>query len=666
MRHPWQIWLTYLASLAVVVAGVGWLSVRALEADRAEASARQQAEVEEKTRLALWRMDSNKAPLIFDANARAYFAYMTVYPAERAYGRTFNGKTPSESPMLLSSLAAPVDPEVLVHFQFDPEGRLTSPQVPSGRVREQTVPRFLSLEQVDQAERHLNRLRGIAQVETLLAELPPVEAPPTQLQLQIAAGNTAVPLSQAPAPPTVQSNSSRAASRNDAQQSVPQGDYYSGAANAGYGIQQQAGGPQSRQPQAQQLNAEPNDPAREQRARGDSEFQARSQYVANSLNTSALRSGNYNSDLSQLIVPDDIAAPSAAAEVRASRMAPRWVENELILARRVSVNGRQYVQGCLLDWPLIRKNLLADIADLLPEADLVPFNGVPENGLSRLMASLPVRLLPGDMPTVATEGLSPTHQSLIITWASMLAGALAVAVLLQGVMTLSERRASFVSAVTHELRTPLTTFRMYAEMLSEGMITDDESRRRYLNTLRVEADRLTHLVENVLAYARLERGGAGGRIAPVTVGAILHQADRLADRAGQVGLELLIEADEKTLAATAMADASAIEQILFNLVDNACKYATPADNRALHLEVDLDSRNVRFRVRDHGPGIPLDRRALLFQPFRKSADDAARSAPGVGLGLALSRRLARQMNGELRYEQNGEPGACFVLTLPRA
>jgi signal transduction histidine kinase len=174
-------------------------------------------------------------------------------------------------------------------------------------------------------------------------------------------------------------------------------------------------------------------------------------------------------------------------------------------------------------------------------------------------------------------------------------------------------------------------------------------------------------VENVLAYARLERGGPGGRIAPVNVATILHKGgDRLADRAQQAGLQLLIEADETTLAASAEADASAVEQILFNLVDNACKYAQAATNRSLHLEADVDPRRVRLRVRDHGPGISAAQRARLFQPFRKSADDAARSAPGVGLGLALSRRLARQMRGDLRYEENGERGACFVLTLPRA
>ena len=127
---------------------------------------------------------------------------------------------------------------------------------------------------------------------------------------------------------------------------------------------------------------------------------------------------------------------------------------------------------------------------------------------------------------------------------------------------------------------------MYAEMLAEGMVEDEANRRRYLQTLRLEADRLTHLVENVLAYARLERGRPEGRIGPISVATILQHGDRLSERLLQSGLELLIDADQCTQSARALADASAVEQILFNLVDNACKYASSTGNHLLHLEAD--------------------------------------------------------------------------------
>jgi signal transduction histidine kinase len=208
---------------------------------------------------------------------------------------------------------------------------------------------------------------------------------------------------------------------------------------------------------------------------------------------------------------------------------------------------------------------------------------------------------------------------------------------------------------------------MYAEMLFEGMVPDEGTRRRYLGTLCVEADRLTHLVENVLAYARLERGRPGQRCVPITLNELLQTTtDRLRDRAAQAGLELAMDADEGLRARRVLADAAAVEQILFNLVDNACKYAVGASNRTLHLDVEADADRVRFRFHDHGPGISRAERRRLFQPFHKSAREAAQTAPGVGLGLALSRRLARDMHGDLKLDDRIVDGAGFVLTLPAA
>src|SRR5690606_17536964 len=103
----------------------------------------------------------------------------------------------------------------------------------------------------------------------------------------------------------------------------------------------------------------------------------------------------------------------------------------------------------------------------------------------------------------------------------------------------------------------------------------EADRRRYLETLRVEADRLTHLVANVLAYARLERTSTDGRVETISVEELLYVATgRLADRAAQKDLALSCEPAGDVLGKFVMADPAAVEQILFNLVDNACKYAS--------------------------------------------------------------------------------------------
>jgi signal transduction histidine kinase len=269
------------------------------------------------------------------------------------------------------------------------------------------------------------------------------------------------------------------------------------------------------------------------------------------------------------------------------------------------------------------------------------------------------------LPVAPGDGWSPARITLAVAWICVLFAVAAVAVLLVGTVSLSERRAAFVSAVTHEMRTPLTTFQMYTEMLGEGMVADEEKRSRYVTTLRVEAGRLGHLIENVLSYARLERGRHAARLDRVPVKAILDGAtDRLRGRAEQAGMSLVVENGDPE--AAVRADPSAVEQILFNLVDNACKYAAPATDRRIHLAAADTNGRIRFSVRDHGPGVPDTDRRRLFRPFSKSAREAASTAPGVGLGLALSRRLARRMGGELRVEDGTGEGAHFTLELPRA
>jgi K+-sensing histidine kinase KdpD len=131
-------------------------------------------------------------------------------------------------------------------------------------------------------------------------------------------------------------------------------------------------------------------------------------------------------------------------------------------------------------------------------------------------------------------------------------------------------------------------------------------------------------------------------------------------------MEIQVDADEAVAATRVTVDAGAVEQILFNLVDNACKYAAPsAIDRIIHLEaLPEQGRLAMLRVRDHGEGISEAGARRLFQPFSKSATEAAHTAPGVGLGLALCRRLSRSLGGDLRRDASVRNGAAFVLSLP--
>jgi len=598
MKRTGLLWSAFAVCLAVVLAAMAWVSGTALRLDEAEARARQQAALEENVRLALWRMDSALAPLLAQESARPYFTYHTFLPLERAYGRMFNRARPPGEMLVPSPLLSEVSPCVRVHFQFDPDGRLTGPRAPAPNEVGLAVPRYLSQDAVRKAEQELGRIKALTDRTRLMALLP--ESAPARLDLVAA-----------PWAANVYDFAAEPAGRNDPRN----------------------------------------------RSRAAVEFSQRGQAIVQ--NTAAtVQSQAENSLFEPLASPTDIGGVL---------MAPRWLDGELILARRVTVGGQQYVQGCLLDWPAIQKWLRETVQDLLPEADLEPVADAPAEEEARLLAALPVRLVPGSIDPAGGGPASPIHLTLFVAWACVLVAAGAVAGLLAGVIRLSERRAAFVSAVTHELRTPLTTFHMYTEMLTAGMVPDADRQQDYLKTLRVEASRLSHLVENVLAYARLERGRTSGRVETLSLARLIDPIrSRLADRAAQAGMELAVEAGDGAREAKVRANPSAVEQILFNLVDNACKYAAGAADKRIHLSVQRAGDGARIAVRDHGPGISGPAARRLFRPFSKSAREAANSAPGVGLGLALSHRLAGDMGGRLDLDHHGADGACFVLSLPAA
>ncbi len=353
----------------------------------------------------------------------------------------------------------------------------------------------------------------------------------------------------------------------------------------------------------------------------------------------------------------------AAADVRGVPMTPLWLKDNLILARRGSAGGREYVQGCLLDWAEIRESLANLVRDLLPEATFEPVPSHAEVDATRMLAALPLRIVPGALPAEEAAGLSPLLLSLAVAWACLAATVVTVACLLAGILRLSNRRASFVTAVTHELRTPLTTFQMYVEMMAEGMVTDVEQSRHYLKTLQAEAARLTHMVENVLAYARLERGRTNGHVESIGLGELLDRVqDRLVQRAEPAGMEIVIQGEP-----SGASNASRPTSRPSNRSSSTWS-TTPASMRRPPRTSGSRSSCVRrpvreIRVRDHGPGLPPARRKGWFRSFSKSAQEAAHSAPGIGLGLALSRRLARHMGGDLRLESGEGTGACFVLRL---
>ncbi|MCA9032294.1 MAG: HAMP domain-containing histidine kinase [Planctomycetaceae bacterium] len=340
---------------------------------------------------------------------------------------------------------------------------------------------------------------------------------------------------------------------------------------------------------------------------------------------------------------------------------PLWLDGRLIIARRARVGGLDVVQGVWLDWDALRRDLLEEIDDLFPEARLEPIIAADTETTGNVLAAIPVALLVDDV-VVARSGWSNQTVALIGAWLGLVVAIGSVGYLLYAVSSLSERRAAFVSAVTHELRTPLTTFQLYSDMLAEGVIQDPQQKKEYLETLRSEATRLGHLVENVLAYARLEnRPRAPQQL--ISFADLMQQIiPRLKQRT--VSIDGTFQSPTDFPEVQVKVDASVIEQILFNLIDNACKYGVRRENAVIGIETTIEGKCVHVDVFDNGPGIDPQVKGRLFQPFSKSDREAAATVPGLGLGLSLSLGLAKQQGGSLTLVDTSKPGARFRLELP--
>lgn len=374
----------------------------------------------------------------------------------------------------------------------------------------------------------------------------------------------------------------------------------------------------------------------------------------------------------------EIWPPPQPGPLRAAwRTDPASGSPELLLYRTVRLSGDQVVvQGLWLDWPSLRRHLLGEVLDLLPGADLAPVD--PEQGARavaggdspRRLAAIPAVLQPSPLPPPPSPRVTPARLMLVMAWMAVLIAAVALGLVLRTAAGLAERRARFVSAVTHELRTPLTSFRLYTRLLS-GSADDPEKRRAHLEVLSGEAERLQRTVENVLAYAQLERRDTTS-CRPCRLDALLDRVrGPLARRLELAGLKLEIDDTEAEPGAVVLVDEDAVERILLNLADNTCRHGAPEGATRLRIGVRAPApgsggrrREAGFIVSDDGPGVPDHLRSQIFDAFRGAGGE--RSGGGLGLGLALCRSLARAQGGELELleddPQRGR-GAAFSLRL---
>jgi signal transduction histidine kinase len=361
------------------------------------------------------------------------------------------------------------------------------------------------------------------------------------------------------------------------------------------------------------------------------------------------------------------APPAPPLAVHLGSMRTKWLTDSdgkelLVVVRPARLENKTVYQGVLLDWDHLRTLLREEVADDFPEADLVPSREATE-APQHQMTALPARFDAGPLPALKPLGWTPLRIGLCLAWLAALAALVAVWLGGWSLIDLSERRIRFVSAVTHELRTPLTSLRLYLDMLTTGMVKDEEQKQQYLTTLSHESNRLNQLIENVLDFAKLEKRAGTAVIAPTPVSEIIETIrESWTERLAADGKELVI-VSTATPGQLIKTDPRVAQQILCNLIDNARKYSPGAADPRIWLWVKPSGRMIAFEVEDRGPGIPLAERRSIFRPFHRGGTSGATG--GAGLGLALAKQWAETLGGKLVYRPaDGGTGACFRLELP--
>jgi signal transduction histidine kinase len=225
----------------------------------------------------------------------------------------------------------------------------------------------------------------------------------------------------------------------------------------------------------------------------------------------------------------------------------------------------------------------------------------------------------------------------------------------------------FVAGISHEFCTPLAVICSAGANLADGVVTKDPKTQHYGNLIRKEGQRLSELVEQVLGFSQAESGWTHYDLQPIDVQDVIMHSAAACDAAikqADCELELHIEPNLPPI----MADPSALERCMRNLIGNAVKYGRK--NGWIGIFVDRGENEggaqLRIRVMDKGPGIKSADLPHIFEPFYRSKDAVEARVHGAGLGLSLVKRIIEEHSGKINVESTPGSGACFTLLVPIA
>lgn len=355
--------------------------------------------------------------------------------------------------------------------------------------------------------------------------------------------------------------------------------------------------------------------------------------------------------------------------------------SHIIFYRNVKRGSEIFVQGFIVELRTYLSNLIQNEIKFYPqeqnlslefsshEKKLFTYGDHKPGAATLLTAPLPSPLANISLSIYVTQKQrAPGSGMLMFLGIAMLlvlgGGLICVYKLTQGQLALASKRQDFVSAVSHELKTPLTAIRMYAELLQNSWVANEEKKQKYYNQIASETERLTRLIQNVLNLSKLDGNRWNVQLRKDRPKAVLD--DFIATYSKNVekqGFELTVSSDTDIKEIAILMDRDAIMQILMNLVDNSLKFSKNADYKMINIELRLHGTDMYLAVRDYGPGIPQSEMTKVFQEFYRVENEMTRKTSGTGIGLSMVKKLCNLTNMKIELE-NANPGLRTKIHFP--
>ncbi len=270
-----------------------------------------------------------------------------------------------------------------------------------------------------------------------------------------------------------------------------------------------------------------------------------------------------------------------------------------------------------------------------------------------------VGLTPSDVYTPPVVGPQAVWHLGMLLACTILAVAVAVGSSRREVQ-LAHARSDFIAGVSHDLRMPLAQILLAGESLGLPARRKAEERRTLVDTIVRETRRLMSLVDNVLLYSRSGSVELRATLIPISVAQLFSDTVESVQLAAvDAQQEIVIEAGQEL---GVLGDPQLVRQALVNYLDNALKYGKAGQQVRLRAEQGGFGL-VRLVVEDDGPGIPVEARARLFEPYERLARDQSSERTGSGLGLAVVRDIARACRGRAWLDESPSGGTRAILEL---